>query len=60
METRSKVLGGTEPLKKSNRGGQTAVRTPKISQLFLHARHKASNTKLGMRSSNAINRTLTH
>ena len=30
MQTRSKVSGGSEPLKKGNRGGQTAVRTPKI------------------------------
>ena len=31
METRLKVSGGSKPLKKSNRGGQTAARTPKIS-----------------------------
>ena len=33
METRSKVSGGSETLKKSNRGGQTAVRTPKITNV---------------------------
>ena len=39
---------------KSNRWGQTVVRTPKKSQIFLHARHRATNTKLGLGSSNAI------
>ena len=29
METRSKVSGGSDPPEKSNRGGQTAVRTAK-------------------------------
>ena len=48
METRSKVSGGSEPLKKAI-GADT-----KNLNFFLHARHRETNTKLGLRSSNAI------
>ena len=58
METRSKVSGGSDPLKKAIGGDQMAVWTPKRSKLFLHARHRATDTKLGLRSSNAITNTL--
>ena len=40
----------------SNRGGQTAVQTPKNLICFLHesARHRATSMKLGLRSSSEI------
>ena len=34
-----------------------AVRTPKNLKFFLHVRHRATNTKLGLRSSNAISKS---
>ena len=42
METRLKVSGGGELLRKSKRGGQTAVRTPNF--FFLHEKHRVTNT----------------
>ena len=51
MKTRSEISCGSEHLKK-------AVRTPKDFQIFLHARHRETNTKLGLCSSNGINETV--
>ena len=48
MATRSNVSGGSEPLMKAIGGGGT-----KKSQIFLHARHRITNTKLGLISLNA-------
>ena len=53
MEMHLKISGGGEPLKKKR--GQMAVRTLKKSQFFLHAKHRATNTKLGLRSLKAKN-----
>ena len=51
METRSKVSGGSEPLKMAI---WAAKRQSGDQNVFLHARHRATNMKLGLRSLNAI------
>ena len=57
METRSKVYGGSEPLKKAIGAAIWQSGHQNMSN-SLHARHRATNTKLGLRSSNAIKWTL--
>ena len=54
METRSKLSGGSESLKKAI-GAAKRQSSPDIknSQIFLHASHRETNTKLGLHSSNA-------
>ena len=52
METRSKVSGGSEPLKKAMGGGGGGVERQSGHQkitIFLHAKHRETNTKLGLR-----------
>ena len=46
----SKVSGGSEPLKKA-----IGAAKRQSTNFFLHARHRETNTKLRLRSSNAIN-----
>lgn len=49
----SKVWGGNEPLKKSNRGDYCSPDTKEF-QILLHERYSATSAKLGLRSSKAI------
>ena len=53
METCSKVSGGSEPLKKA-KGWPFGSLDTKTFQIFPHARHRETNTTLGLRSSNTI------
>ena len=46
METNSKVYGGSEPLKKAIAAAKRQSVHQK-SQIFLHAKHRDINTKLG-------------
>ena len=56
MKTRLKVSGGSEPLKIAIRGGggggANGSPDTKKSQILLHARQRATNTRLGRRFSN--------
>ena len=54
MEARSKVSGGSEPLKKQYGRPNSSPDTKQLST-FLHARHRETNSKFEVRSSNAIN-----
>ena len=47
MEMRSNVSSGSEPLKKAIGAAKRQCGHQKISNFFLHARHRATNTKLG-------------
>ena len=49
-------IGGSEPLKKET-GAAISSPDTKKSQIFLHARHRETNTKLGFRSLNATGLT---
>ena len=53
MEIRSKVFGRSEPCKKLGAAKQQSGHQQ--SQIFLHARHRATNMKLGLHSINVIN-----
>ena len=57
METRSKASGGSEPLKKEIGVAIWQFGEQKFSN-FLHARHRATNTILGLRSMNARRNSL--
>ena len=54
MEAGLKVSGQSEPLKKAIGVAKRQSERQKISN-FLHARYRATNTKLGLHSSNMIN-----
>ena len=53
----SKVCGGSEPLKKAI-GWPLGSSDTKNFHIFLHTRHRATNTKLGLHFSNAMRITL--